>query len=290
MDRLRQNVYVVDVVEAKKITDFLNSAYDPHQILSVAGVSKGIHDAEFKSEVNRFTVREAVDDTGWQNLATFMKEMGLSRTVLRRDEFDSAEERPEWWRPYSPAPEVAVGSGIPKNSDAYRYLTPLIVIWAPNTPGKLDAILRAIREYDLLFVETASIGEHGLIYVLPKHCVPQEAEAPLGGEAFQLVKSVPLGASLLRDVQEAVRGEKCVVREVLGLLLKIHDTPEGLLAALEGLAGEFRNVGAARLNIEGVHAFSFKKGIGLAFVLMKERDLGRAIEAHSKVSAGFGPS
>jgi len=280
IDKLRQDLYVIDVVEAKRIADFLNWLPQNRYKFDIPEISKALREAKYTYKMPSFEGDIDFDTEG--NLIRFMRKefrLDLPSHFEHLTDLDNPKKRPVWWRLKEPPDVPEIGPGIPKGSNEYEYLAPLVVIWAPNKPGKLRTVLSAIREFDLLFVETANVGEHGLIYLFPKDCLHTDQLTRLGAYAYEILKVKDLPDDLCKRIQERLLPENCVVREVEGLLLKVKDTPEGLLTALQDLHDDIRQIiNRNEVNIEGVHAFSYRD-IGLCFILMREQDLHRAIMA-----------
>ena len=272
----------MDVVEATRIADFLNWLPQNTYKFDIMEISKALHNCEFKCKM------PIVGDTDQnkaaeRDLIRFMEDLDLipPSHLTNLAELDETEKGISWWR-LSAYPDLPVGTGISPDSNAYPYLTTLFVVWIPNQPGKLKAVLSAISEFDLLFTSTINVGEYGLIYLFPRSCLPAEADTPLDGHDYQILKTEKLPNDLRPILQQYIHHENCVVRSVQGLLLKVQDSKSGLLSALRRLETDITEIGDKKVNIEVAYAFPHREGASLCIVLMEENDLSDTINAFER--------
>lgn len=276
IDRLRQDVYMVDVDETYKITEFLN--WHRRFKLEPIETNKGLHSAKFGADLSELLSTETSLS---EAIVAFAKQLGVSQVDDLRSIIDNtgSAQPVSWWKPTSAEPDEQ--GGFRETPLGRSYLMPLIIVWLPNKPGKLDQVLAAISDVDLLFVGTANVGKYGLSYLLPKSFLP-ELGGPLGERSYDIIKPIRPGRlAQLPKIESMLIPESCLVTQVSGLLLKVHDTPEGLRQGIRGLLSD---LGKGDLNLENVLAFSHRGDLALCFLMMSEKDLKETVERLNEVS------
>jgi hypothetical protein len=269
IDRLRQDLYVIDVTETRRIATFLNWSPGALGPLDLPTLNKALMASKFGTSIDPFDFVRGHE----LELSEFMKELRLleGNQALNPGLWRTENIWPDWY--HKETIDITLGHRIESGSEAEKFLAPLIVVWAANTPGKLSRVLEAIQDLDLLFVDTSNVGEHGLIYMFPKSCLPAQLREPTESP-YELLTARPLDSVTLARISSSAARHQCLVREVQGLLLGIKDAPGGLLGALHALQSDHGDL----LNLEGVHAFPLQSGRGMCFVMMKEADLKKVID------------